>query len=124
MAAIFCVSIISILDLLVERALIQSLNHNFHHERTSMEKFDRERYPDQAIYRIEVRGRLDEIWSEWFSGMMIAFEDDITTLTGSVVDQASLRGMLSRVWDLNLTLISVNRIESGKDKIHLHRGDN
>jgi hypothetical protein len=63
------------------------------------------------IYQIKVQGRLDETWSGWFNSMTITFEGDTTTLTGAVVDQAALRGILSRLWDLNLALISVNPIE-------------
>lgn len=70
----------------------------------------------QAVYRIRMEGVLDEKWSDWFNGMSIAFEctgdgPPITTLTGAVADQAKLRGMLSKIWDLNLTLISVVRLE-------------
>jgi len=73
----------------------------------------------QAVYQIKVQGRLDECWSDWFNGMAITFEGEsdgptVTTLTGAVVDQAKLRGMLAKIWDLNLALMSVNRIESEK----------
>ncbi len=64
-----------------------------------------------SVYQIKVQGRLDESWSGWFNSMAIAFEGNTTTLTGAVVDQAALRGILSRLWDLNLALISVNQIE-------------
>ena len=65
---------------------------------------------DQAArYQIMVRGRLDESWSEWLDGMTMAFEHGVTTLTGPVADQSALRGILSKIWDLNLTLISVTR---------------
>ena len=70
------------------------------------------RYPDPdgpIIYQIRVQGRLDENWSDWFSGMTITFEGGVTTLTGPVADQAALRGLLTRIWDLNLTLLSVTR---------------
>lgn len=66
-------------------------------------------------YRITVQGRLDESWSRWFNGLTIecTSTDDsaITTLTGPVVDQPALRGILNKLWDLNLILISVTRIE-------------
>jgi len=67
-------------------------------------------------YRIKVQGTLDERWSDWFSGMAITSEIGgdglpITSLTGPVADQAILRGVLVKIWDLNLTLISVARIE-------------
>ncbi len=65
----------------------------------------------RSVYQIKVRGRLDESWSGWFNSMEIAAEGDTTTLTGAVVDQAALRGILSRLWDLNLALISVNPVE-------------
>jgi hypothetical protein len=67
------------------------------------------------IYCIIVRGRLDESWSTWLDGMAVAVEraDDgaaVTVLSGPVVDQAALRGILNTLWDLNLTLISVNQV--------------
>jgi hypothetical protein len=70
-----------------------------------------------VTYRISVRGKLDKRWSDWFDGMTIAFEraDDgtyTTTLTGAVSDQARLRGILSKFWDSNLTLLSVTRVET------------
>jgi hypothetical protein len=77
---------------------------------------------DQAIYRIRVRGQLDDTWSQWFNGMTIAYEPvdnstSITTLTGPVADQPKLRGILARMWDLNLTVLSVERIAPGQDQI-------
>ncbi len=74
-----------------------------------------------ARYRIKVRGRLDERWSDWFNGMTITPERGITTLTGAV-DQAKLRGILSKIWDLNLTVVSVTQMESEQDSSHLHEG--
>jgi hypothetical protein len=77
-----------------------------------MGQFNQEPGLDQAaVYQIQVQGKLDESWSDWFSGMTITFEGGITTLTGPVADQAALRGILSKIWDLNLTLVSVTRIE-------------
>ena len=78
-----------------------------------------------ARYQIKVRGRLDEKWSDWFNGMTLTFESasnssPITTLTGAVADQAELRGMLSKIWDLNMTVISVTQVELDKD--NLQRG--
>lgn len=67
-------------------------------------------------YRITVLGRLDESWSRWFNGLTIespaAGDSDITALTGAVVDQPALRGLLNKIWDLNLILISVVRLEN------------
>jgi len=76
--------------------------------------------PDRVRYQIRVLGRLDKRRSDWFEGMTMGFErtsDDmlITTLTGSVSDQARLRGILSKLWDLNVALISVTRMEPELD---------
>ncbi len=68
------------------------------------------------VYQIKVEGRLDESWSGWFNSMAVTVEGDTTTLTGAVVDQAALRGILSRLWDLNLALISVNPIELASEQ--------
>jgi hypothetical protein len=72
---------------------------------------------EQTVYRIRVRGALEEQWSDWFEGLTIALESDregehspVTIITGAI-DQATLRGILNQVWDLNLALISVARIE-------------
>lgn len=69
-----------------------------------------------ATYQIKVSGHLDQSWSAWFNGMTITYDsgsDDVptTTLTGLVADQSALRGILSKIWDLNLVLISLTRIE-------------
>ena len=71
---------------------------------------------EQAIYQIKIQGKLDEGWSEWFNEMTVTFESDITTLTGAAVDQAALRGILDKIWDLNLSLISVNRVETNSER--------
>jgi hypothetical protein len=64
-----------------------------------------------GLYEIQVLGILDESWSGWFGGMMITVEKDVTTMSGSVPDQTALRGILDRIWDLNLALISVRRTD-------------
>ena len=71
-----------------------------------------------ATYEIRVQGRLDASWSNWFNGMTIASEaasgdSPVTTLTGVVADQAALRGILERIWNLNLALVSVNLRDQG-----------
>ena len=65
-----------------------------------------------AMYRIKVQGRLDEDWSDWFSGMSVTVEcqkdgPTITTLTGTVPDQAALHGLINRIRDLGLPLLEV-----------------
>ena len=72
-------------------------------------------FDQTATYQIKVQGRLDERWAHWFDGMSIAFEpagdgSTVTVLTGSIVDQAALYGLINRMRDLGLPLISVRRI--------------
>jgi hypothetical protein len=65
-----------------------------------------------TAYRIKLKGCLDPKWSDWFEQMAISSEGGQTTLTGPLKDQAALHGLLIRIHDLNLTLLSVERIES------------
>ena len=64
-------------------------------------------------YQITVYGKVDRSWSEWFGGLTLTTIEDqagtpITQLTGTLPDQGALRGILNRIWDLNLTLLSVS----------------
>jgi len=64
-----------------------------------------------AVYEFRVQGRLDQRWSSWFNGLTISYEDEgITVLRGPLVDQAALHGVLIKVRDLALPLLSVNRV--------------
>jgi hypothetical protein len=68
-----------------------------------------------AAYRIRVQGRVTPRWSDWFGGLTLIEDYDaggrpVTTLSGMVPDQAALRGIVNRLWDLNLTLIVVERL--------------
>jgi hypothetical protein len=66
------------------------------------------------IYQIRIKGHLDPRWSEWFGGLTITLEDNgDTLLSGPVVDQAALHGLLRKVRDLGMQLISVTSIEPG-----------
>ena len=69
-----------------------------------------------GIYRIHVQGALDECWSNRLGGMTIKSEEgpgqeSVTTLTGVLIDQAVLAGVLDSLFNLGLTLVSVERIE-------------
>ena len=67
---------------------------------------------DRGWYEIRLRGRLDPRWSGWFDGLALTTgTDGTTTLRGAVVDQAALHGLLQRLRDLSLPLISVNQVE-------------
>jgi hypothetical protein len=60
-------------------------------------------------YQIKIKGQLDQRWSNWFAGLALtSLEGDETLLSGYLSDQAALHGLLERIRDLNLTLISVN----------------
>jgi hypothetical protein len=74
------------------------------------------------IYKIKVKGELDERWADWFNGLAILSDGHSTTLIGAVTDQAKLRSILSKIWDLNLTVISVVQIESQKCEPHSQSG--
>jgi hypothetical protein len=63
-------------------------------------------------YEIKIQGQLDETWTDWFNGMAITMHGNVTTLRGMIKDQAALRGILVKIWDLNLTLIAINIIEN------------
>jgi hypothetical protein len=71
---------------------------------------------EPQIVQIKVQGRLDVSWSDWFEGMAISCDQDDSTLTGRIVDQVALRTILNRLWDLNLTLLSVNLIVTAPEK--------
>jgi hypothetical protein len=58
--------------------------------------------------RIKVEGHLDMKWKDWFEGMEISYEGDNTILSGIIKDESYLHGILNRIRDLNLKLISVN----------------
>jgi hypothetical protein len=70
-----------------------------------------------AVYEIRVKGHLDGHWSEWFGGLTIAnVEGGDAVLSGEIVDQAALHGVLNKVRDLNLALISVTSVDPSKQE--------
>lgn len=71
--------------------------------------------PDQpTIYHIRLKGHLGDQWTDWFGGLSITHEENgETLLTGPVVDQAALHGLLRQVRDVGMPLLSVNRVEPG-----------
>jgi hypothetical protein len=66
-----------------------------------------------AHYEIRVDGVLDQSWRAWFDGLGIDSDDSQTVISGPVADQAALRGLLDRVCDLGLVVISVRRLDPG-----------
>jgi hypothetical protein len=66
------------------------------------------------VYQIRLKGHLGSQWTDWFEGLTISLEDNgDTLLTGPVVDQAALHGLLKKVRDLGMPLVSVSPVEPG-----------
>ena len=78
------------------------------------------RNPDQPIiYQINIEGHLDDRWAAWFENASISLEENGDTLiTCPVVDQAALHGLLKKVRDLGMPLLSINRIVSNQNSIN------
>ena len=72
-----------------------------------------------AIYEIKIKGLLDDHWQQWFEGMSlkrqesVEVDQDFTLIRGRIVDQPALHGLLAKIRDLNLTLLSVREISLG-----------
>jgi hypothetical protein len=74
-----------------------------------------EYHDESGLYEIRIKGHLDDQWSDWFGGLTITLEEDGNTLlTGPVVDQAALHGLLKKVRDLGMPLVSVSPLEHGQ----------
>ena len=75
--------------------------------------------PGQSIvYQIRLKGHLSDQWTNWFEGLTITLEEDgDTLLTGPVVDQAALFGLLKKVRNLGMPLVSINCVEPGKPDV-------
>jgi hypothetical protein len=75
-----------------------------------------EGHDEPGFYEIRIKGHLDNRWTDWFEGMTITLEDNgDTRLTGPVVDQAALHGLLKKVRDLGMPLLSVSPAKPGKN---------
>ena len=74
-----------------------------------------EYHDESGLYEIRLKGHLDNRWADWFEGLTITLEEDgDTLLTGPVVDQAALHGLLKKVRDLGMPLVSVSPLEHGQ----------
>src|SRR6267154_2079120 len=83
--------------------------------KTMSNKLHSEIDPSQpTVYQIRIKGHLGRQWTDWFAGLTITLEDNgDTLLTGPVVDQAALHGLLKKVRDLGMPLLSVVGLEPG-----------
>lgn len=93
--------------------------------RTVAEQRSQRTDPDwPAVYEIKVEGHLGHALTGWFDGLSVDLEEDGSTLlTCAVVDQAALHGLLKRVRDLGVPLISVNRLDTGPVPRTTEEGD-
>ena len=74
-----------------------------------------EDHDEPALYEIRLKGHLDDRWAAWFGDLTLTREDNgETLLTGPVVDQAALHGLLRKVRDLGVPLLSVTRVRPGQ----------
>lgn len=91
---------------------------------------DHPKFKGHGVYEIKAKGHLDEQWSSWFDGLQITtgFNKDgiaITTFTGPIVDQAALHGVIARIRDIHMPLISVNQIKPEGQTINYEgKGEN
>jgi hypothetical protein len=76
-------------------------------------QIDPQNYEAPLIYQIRIKGHLPPQWTEWFDNATITWEaDGSTLLTCTIIDQAALHGLLKKVRDLGLPLLSVNRMDT------------
>ncbi len=75
----------------------------------------------QMVYQFRIKGHLGQQWINWFQGLTITLEEDGNTLlNGPVIDQSALHGILKKIRDLGMPLLSVNSVETGAQ----HTSDN
>jgi hypothetical protein len=77
-----------------------------------------------TTYQIRIKGRLDPRWEEWFDGLTITADNGDTLIAGPVIDQAALHGLLRRVRDMGLPLVSVTTLAGGPEAARAAQTDN
>ena len=77
-----------------------------------------------TVYQIRVEGHLGHAWTSWFAGLSIALDDNgDTLLTGAVADQAALHGLLRKMRDIGVPLVSINRLDPEPTSRTTREGD-
>ena len=71
-------------------------------------------FDQPTAYKIRLKGALDSSWSDWFDGFTISVQGDETLLVGFVLDQSALHGILAKINDLGLSLISVTKLNQSE----------
>jgi hypothetical protein len=75
-----------------------------------------------GMYEIRVKGYLDQRWSDWFDGLTITHQDGYTVLRGSLVDEAALHGVLIKIRDLALPLLTLSREDTDEEECYPEGG--
>jgi len=73
-------------------------------------------FDQPTAYQIRLKGSLDSSWSDWFDGFTITVQGDETLLAGIVPDQSALHGILAKINDLGLSIISVTKLAQHEEK--------
>jgi hypothetical protein len=80
------------------------------------ERYKKQGFNRLEVYQIVIQGHLSDQWSDWFDGFTITLDErGQTILVGPVIDQAALHGVLKKIRDLGIVLISVNRLHPGEE---------
>jgi hypothetical protein len=74
------------------------------------------KFDQPTCYRIQIKGKLDPKWSDWFDGFTISYTNSDTVLTGMVADQAALHGVIAKIRDLGLPIRSVQSQEDEESR--------
>jgi len=77
-----------------------------------------------AIYEIKAAGRLGEQWTDWFGGLWVECEGEMTLISGEIRDQAALHGLLAKIRDIGMPIVSVRRLDTDSDQHHVPGGSN